>query len=412
MKKAFLTTSLLLAGLCAGASAGQPEGPEDELVALCRRIRQNVVAITAVAAETEGLRDGRARFSGVLIDRKGHVVTLADILPPEADLWVRFLDGAQRRATLVATDRFTNIGVLRVEDAAGTPVLPPPPETPPVGTRVVAVGNPFGLYHSVAEGIVSGTDRTLRGHGQGLVRGMIQTTAPINPGDAGGLLADREGRFVGMISSTFGRAPSFHRIRRMMGEMFRRMNQDPEFKALVDEIGRLFFQGLAGQGSEELQKKLEELGERLDRELPWEKEGEGPGKEGALFGAQAINFAVPGDQVLDIARRLIRDGKVIRGRLGARALTLQGDSYHRQKFEIPKGIDGALVVDIDAGGPAADAGLKRFDVIRAFQDQPVLSSSDLMDRVLTTPPGTRVTLRVWRRDEGDLTVEAVVASLD
>ncbi|MHC4597404.1 MAG: S1C family serine protease [Planctomycetota bacterium] len=396
----------------ASALQGQ-EGEEDrELVSLCRKVRRNVVAITAIR-EGEGEEEILARFSGVVVDAKGHIVTVADALKDRAPLRVRFLDGRILEARIVGVDVFSGVGVCRVESERLHPVSPGLAESPPVGTRVVAVGNPFGLHHSVSLGIISGTDRTLTRPGKRLLHGFLQTTAPINPGDAGGLLADRRGRFVGMISSTFGRAPSFGRMRRMMEEMFLKMNRDPEFRALLQDITRLFFSGgLGGTPPEELQKKLEELGKKMREEFPGPESPRGKGgRPGAMFGATGINFAIPAHRVLAAAKELIQHGKVVRGRIGVRVVSLEGAVYHRKKFAVPTGVEGVLILSLDEEGPAGAAGVKRFDVIQTFQGEKVTDSVAVMEKVFASEPGSRVKLGLWRKTAGTLEVEVVVAEL-
>ncbi|MHC4779753.1 MAG: S1C family serine protease [Planctomycetota bacterium] len=402
-----LTLAALTLAAAAPSGAEEGEGSAD-LVRLCRQVRSNVVAITAIRARSGG-EDTLSRFSGIVIDGKGHIVTVADALRDDVRLRVRFLDGKVFEAVTVGFDKMTNVGVCRVDRDSLVPVRPGPLVTPPVGTRVVAVGNPFGLNHSVTMGIISGTDRTLARPGERLQHGFIQTTAPINPGDAGGLLADHEGRFVGMISSTFGRSPSFGRIRKMMEEMILKMNQDPEFKALLQDISKIFLGGLGGGSPQDLQKKLDALGKKMKEDFPRgprSREGKHPG---AMFGAQGINFALPAHRVLATARELIRHGKVVRGRIGVSVLSLRGSDYHRLKYEIPAEVDGVLVAVIEEKGPAGSAGVKRFDVIQALGDEKITDPVDMMEKIFSTSPGSRVKLDLWRRGVGKVEVEVVVA---
>jgi S1-C subfamily serine protease len=388
---------------------GEEGKGEDDLVSLCAKVRRNVVMITAVRAG-EGEEDILARFSGIVVDAKGTIVTVAEALKDRAPLRVKFLDGRILEARFVGVDRLSGIGVCRVDADRLHPVSPGPGGPPPVGTRVVAVGNPFGLNHSVSEGIISGTDRTLTRPGKRLLHGFLQTTAPINPGDAGGLLADRQGRFVGMISSTFGRAPSFGRMRRMMEEMFQKMNRDPEFRALLQDLARGFIGGFGDPA--ELKKKLEELSKKMRERYPEPSAPRGRGgRPGAMFGATGINFAIPADRVLAVAKALIEHGKVVRGRIGVSVLSLEGPAYHREKYSIPSGVEGVLVASIDEKGPAGAAGVRLFDVIQTFQGEKVTDSVAVMEKVFATPPGSRVKLGLWRKEAGTLEVEVVVGEL-
>jgi serine protease Do len=102
-------------------------------------------------------------------------------------------------AQWIAGDELTGLAVLKMK--AGV-AAPPPLATslPPVGSWVMLIGNPFGLSHSVSLGVVSGLDRSVNNAG-GISRGLIQFAAPVFPGDGGGLVADREGRMLGIVST-------------------------------------------------------------------------------------------------------------------------------------------------------------------------------------------------------------------
>jgi len=360
----------------------------------------------------EGEEEILSRFSAVILDAKGFLVTVGDTLKEDAVVLVQFMDGRRLEGRVVGTDPLTNVGVLKVDASDLVPVERGDGSPCPVGTTVYAVGNPFGLHHSVSMGIISGTDRTLSGRKHKLMRGFLQTTAPINPGDAGGLLADSRGRFVGLISSTFGRAPSYARVRKMLEGMFRQMNQDPEFRNLIRDISRLFFgEAFGSGGQDQLEKKLEELGEKLRDRFPKDASGLEREEHGPGFGAQGIHFALPASKVLDVADQIIRHGKVTRGRMGVRGLSLAGAPYHRRKYGVPKGVSGVLVASIDPDGPAGKAGIKRFDVIQVFAGKPVLDPVSMMEKVHATAPGTRVKIRIWRAGEEPREVEVVIEEM-
>jgi S1-C subfamily serine protease len=396
------------------AARGQGvELSEEKRIALCKTLQRNVAAVRVVRHPQEGEEEVLSRFSGIFLDKEGHIATVADALVDSAEIYVQLFDGRTLEARIVGVDPLMNVGVLHVKAEDLLPVRTGRTETPPVGTRVFAVGNPFGLSHSVSEGMISGTDRTLTGRSNRLMYGFLQTTAPVNPGDAGGLLADSKGRFVGMISSTFGRSPSFLRVRKMLEEMFRKMNQDPEFKELIREISRLFFSGFGGGKPEDLEQKFEALEEKIREKFPSRQPGwTGEGEEfGPRFGAHGINFAVPAGRVLDIARQLIEHKRVIRGRMGVRVLSLKGSPYHRKRFQIPKEVEGVLVAVIDAEGPAGRAGIQRFDVIQTFAGKKVTDPVAMMEKVHATAPGTRVRLKFWRREAGTREVEVLIEEL-
>ena len=120
-------------------------------------------------------------------------------------------------------------------------------------------------------------------------------------------------------------------------------------------------------------------------------------------GFQGVGLAVPADLVGNVVDNLVANGKVVRGYLGIGIQDLTptlADSFG------VKSQGGALVTDVQPGGPGAKAGLKSGDIIKSINGQPVTSSGSLSLAVGETAPGTRVTLDVLRDDK----VEQVIAT--
>ncbi|CAK9054696.1 unnamed protein product [Durusdinium trenchii] len=142
-----------------------------------------------------------------------HVVTNYHVvreIGPQ-DLQVVFLDGGKDddlpkrevlKGEVVGTDPFTDTAVIRVF-SSGKRLVPMHPlplgesAALEVGQSVYAIGNPFGLDHSMSKGIISGKSRTLD-IGERPIQGCIQTDASINPGNSGGPLLDAAGRVIGV----------------------------------------------------------------------------------------------------------------------------------------------------------------------------------------------------------------------
>lgn len=143
----------------------------------------------------EPIREGLG--SGVVIDKAGGILTNAHLMEGMRTVHVRTPDD-DRDATLVASDPVTDLALLRVKDAAG---LQPAPlgdsDRMNVGDFVVAVGNPFGLHHTVTLGIVSAKGRMLGETGVA----FFQTDAAINPGSSGGPIFDLTGAVVGISTA-------------------------------------------------------------------------------------------------------------------------------------------------------------------------------------------------------------------
>ena len=136
--------------------------------------------------------------SAVAVLPGGYLATALHTVDKASDIVVRLRDGRRLPASFVAGDPATDLALLRVaEDIPPLETAPPPP----LGHRVCAIGNQFGLDLSVTCGVVSAVRRN--GTGFNPVEDFIQTDTAINPGASGGALVDEEGRLVGLISAIF-----------------------------------------------------------------------------------------------------------------------------------------------------------------------------------------------------------------
>jgi S1-C subfamily serine protease len=179
-----------------------PESPvavSGEFTETFRNTADEVVQIRVLGGDTRG-----ASGTGWLYN-EDHIVTNEHVVGGGEDVFVRFKDTGWVPAEVVASDVYSDLGVLYVEDVPDdAEPLPLVTEDPPVGTQVLAIGNPFGLSGSVSTGIVSGTDRRLPAPNNFSIPDAIQTDAAVNPGNSGGPLVDVEGNVVGVINSGGG----------------------------------------------------------------------------------------------------------------------------------------------------------------------------------------------------------------
>jgi len=125
--------------------------------------------------------------SGFLFDKQGHVVTNYHVVENVGSVSVTFISGEVYTATVLATDYLTDMAVLHIS----VPIMPAPlvlgdSAQLQVGEFVIAIGNPFGLNHSVTLGIVSALQRVIRSPAGHFIGHSIQTDAAINPGSSGG----------------------------------------------------------------------------------------------------------------------------------------------------------------------------------------------------------------------------------
>ena len=141
--------------------------------------------------------------SGVIIDAKnGYILTNHHVIEHADEIEIQFSDKHSLKATVVGSDPGTDIAVLQVEDTDNLVQMPlGDSEKIRVGDFVVAIGNPFGLSHTVTSGIVSALGRT--GLSRDGYEDFIQTDASINPGNSGGALINLAGELIGINSAIF-----------------------------------------------------------------------------------------------------------------------------------------------------------------------------------------------------------------
>jgi serine protease Do/serine protease DegQ len=150
-------------------------------------------------------RQFQSAGSGVIFDAKnGYIVTNAHVVDNATEITVTLQDGRDLTATVVGSDVPSDVAVLKVPTENLTQVALGDSTRLEVGDFVVAIGNPFGLQHTVTSGIVSGLGRS--GINPDGYEDFIQTDASINPGNSGGALVNLRGELVGINSAILSRS--------------------------------------------------------------------------------------------------------------------------------------------------------------------------------------------------------------
>ncbi|MFB6130570.1 MAG: S1C family serine protease [Salinigranum sp.] len=182
-----------------GASAASTAPRVRNYSALYRRTISSVVLVrvTTPSATVTG--------SGFVYDDRGDIVTNHHVIAGAQSVEVQFHDGTWENASVVGSDAYSDLAVLRV-DALPPKARPLPvaQSTPRPGEPVAAIGNPFGLTGSITTGVVSGVNRTMPTAHSFTIPGTVQTDAAINPGNSGGPLLTRDGVVVGVNRATEG----------------------------------------------------------------------------------------------------------------------------------------------------------------------------------------------------------------
>jgi serine protease Do/serine protease DegQ len=343
-----------------------------------------------------GPRDVQSAGSGVIVDAdRGYIVTNHHVVENADEIRVTLQDGGEFEAELVGSDPATDIAVLKV-DADGLVDMPiGDSEQVRVGDFVIAIGNPFGLGHTVTSGIVSAIGRT--GIGDGL-EDFIQTDASINPGNSGGALVNMRGELVGVNSAIISRSGGnvgigfavpteiagsimrqlldFGEVRRgLLGVSINPIDAEgaKALNAPVDS-GAIITEVQPGSAAEDAGLKVQDIVVEVNkqkinnhREL-----------------ANAIGLMSAGEEV-DI--RYYRDGEALtttaklsqqRDTLGSGSDIHPGlDGARFASSSATATADGVEVVAVEPGSPAAQRGLRQDDVIIAVNRLPVRTLQEM-----------------------------------
>jgi len=150
-------------------------------------------------------RSFQSAGSGVIVDAKnGYIITNAHVIENADEITVTLLDNRSLKAKVIGKDTGSDVAVLQVKSTNLAEIPIADSDRAEVGDFVVAIGNPFGLGHTVTSGIVSALGRS--GINPEGYEDFIQTDASINPGNSGGALVDLNGALVGVNSAILSRS--------------------------------------------------------------------------------------------------------------------------------------------------------------------------------------------------------------
>lgn len=368
-----------------------------------------------------------AKGSGVIVSDDGHVVTNLHVVRGADAIHVTFNDGRVFPATLEGSDKATDIAVLKIEADDIQPLKFGDSDTVRAGQIVFAVGNPFGLQESVSQGIISGLGRRVLNES---LNEYIQTDSAVNPGNSGGPLINVRGQVVGINNFIFsqdggslgiGFAIPSNTVRKVvedivthgrvirpyLGAMFLSLNP-----ALVRKLGLPDHKGA--------------LIQKVEKGSPADRAGLLPGDIVRSFRGRTIHDSIdfrnrvietPADQTVEMV--VLRDGVEKTLQVGIQEAALTADSFTlpvrppsergpldgivaaelnsrlASRWNVPSRLQGALVLDLQEGSPAARV-LQPGDVIMEAGGQPVKTREDLVNAAENLPAGNPATIVIAR----------------
>ncbi len=152
-----------------------------------------------------GQQQVQSAGSGVIVDaERGYILTNHHVVAEADEIQISLIDGEILDAEVIGSDPATDIAVIKVEANGLTDMPIGDSESARVGDFVIAIGNPFGLGHTVTSGIISAVGRT--GISRDGYEDFIQTDASINPGNSGGALVNMNGELIGINSAIISRS--------------------------------------------------------------------------------------------------------------------------------------------------------------------------------------------------------------
>jgi Do/DeqQ family serine protease len=166
--------------------------------------------------------------SGVIIDgSKGHIITNHHVVARATEIKVIASDKNEYKARILGSDPRSDLAVLKIETEGRLPQIEMGNSNDlMIGETVIAIGNPFGLSHTVTTGVVSAVERSVRTD-ERVYRHFIQTDASINPGNSGGPLLTVEGELIGINTAIYQKAQGIgfaipiNKARRIVRELLR-----------------------------------------------------------------------------------------------------------------------------------------------------------------------------------------------
>jgi len=345
-----------------------------------------------------GSREIASAGSGVIVDAaQGYILTNHHVVEDADEIQISLMNGDIHDAKVIGSDAATDIALIKV-DAKGLVEMPiGDSESVRVGDFVLAIGNPFGLGHTVTSGIVSALGRT--GISRNGYEDFIQTDASINPGNSGGALVNMRGELIGVNSAIISRTGGnvgigfavpteiassimrqildFGEVRRgLLGVTIQAIDAEAAeaLNATVDH-GALITEIVPGSAAEEAGLRVDDIIIRIDSKKITD----------ASELRNTIGLMGSGEEIkIDY----IRNGKTstAKAKLGQQQIASSAGT------EIHPGLAGAQfaalttsnsggveVTEVEAGSPAAQRGLRAGDVIMEVNRRGVRNLQQLQE---------------------------------
>ncbi len=365
----------------------------------------------------------RGLGSGFVLTEDGYIVTNNHVVEKATDIDVILEDGQKYDAKVIGKDPKTDVALLKINPKHKLPAVSlGDSEKLEIGDWVIAVGNPFGLGHTVTVGIVSAKGRSL---GLGAYDDFIQTDAAINPGNSGGPLFNLQGQVVGVNTAIIagGQGIGFaipidlakniinqlkdtgKVVRGWLGVLVQQITPEiaeglklPEPKgALVSDVTPGGPAAKAGIQRQDIITQFNGQAINEMQELPKLVAAMPPGTEVQLTylrnGKEKTARLKVAEQPEEIAKSGIPGGEEVEQNLGLVVQEVNPQIQRRLRIEDSEGV---IITNVDSRGPAQEAGLRVGDLILEINKKQIRNLDDYRKAIDSIKNGETALLLVKR----------------
>jgi serine protease Do len=373
--------------------------------------------------------EGRSLGSGFVLSSDGYILTNHHVIKDAEEIIVRFSDRSEYEAKVLGSDERSDVALLKVEATNLKTVKLGDSTSLKVGEWVLAIGTPFGFDHSATAGIISALGRSLPSDSY---VPFIQTDVAINPGNSGGPLFNLDGEVIGINSQIYSRTGGF------MGVSFAiPMDVAMDVVAQIKSNGYVS-RGWLGVAIQDVNRELAEsfgldkpqgaIISRVIPESPAAKAGFEAGDVILSFNGKTIEsssalppivgrtevgksvpvkvmrknklktISVVIEQLPEeekVAQKTGKSGGLVSDKLAIEVANLTAEQQEQLQTQ-----EGVMVVDVDQGA-AADAGIRRGDLLLSINNQKIKDADTLMELVADLPTDRAIPVLV-QRGEGAL----------
>ncbi len=366
----------------------------------------------------------KGRGSGFIVSKDGHILTNNHVIEQADKITVTFSDGSVYDAKVLGKDPTFDLAVLKIEGKKDFPILElGDSEKTEVGEWVVAIGNPFGLEHTVTVGVISAKNRSVHAENVNF-DGFLQTDAAINPGNSGGPLLDINGKVVGINSAIIPYAQGigfavpinmakqvmddlikFGRVKRgwlgvyiqpLTKEFAEAYGVDGEKGAVVSDVMENSPAEKAGlqRGDAVLTvageqvKDSQDFVSKIRNRLAGDKVSLGIVRNKKKMDVEVTLSEMPGND--DVLTSATDGAKMLKG-LGIEVAPVTGEIQKKNKL---RSSDGLVVTSVSDGSVAQRSGIREGDILLEVNGSRLTEPKDL--EKMTPRKGSSTVLLVWR----------------